>query len=421
MNKENEFNLNLSCNSEDKVSIISISNKSKSNSFHNPKSIKRPKKLNKKIISNQNSSSFSIHQKKNKKINSKEQNSFSFYTYTQNSNNKFDESKDKKEKKEENKSVSNKEEEKKIKIENETPKKKREKNNIKIEKFEYKKKDLLTIDNINGKNLMDYFEKMSENITTEEKKKDRISSVENKLKESFKIKNTVININKSWNKKSNNFYLPSKMLLKIINKKEKNSNLNFRIRKRYQSINSHNTSTNIKNLQILLSQNNINIDLKNLIDKYRPNKILKKRINNNNTISADKTMEDNKLKFEKIKQTLNSDSKKERFSFSHLKIRDSTIKNLFHENNNNNIKINDEMTNINKYINKNERKPNEKIYEKSNFFNPQIKKKNPEKIFQLNKNNNLMMNTKKKETKIGNFFLKHKEKIETDKIKKSGI
>ena len=420
MNKENEFNLNLSYNSEDKVSIISISNKSKSNSFHNPKSIKRPKKLNKKIISNQNSSSFSIHQKKNKKINSKEQNSFSFYTYTQNSNNKFDESKDKKEKKEENKSVSNKEEEKKIKIENETPKRKREKNNIKIEKFEYKKKDLLNIDNINGKNLMDYFEKMSENINTEEKKKDRISSVENKLKESFKIKNTVININKSWNKKSNNFYLPSKMLLKIINKKEKNSNLNFRIRKRYQSINSHNTSTNIKNLQILLSQNNINIDLKNLIDKYRPNKILKKRINNN-TISADKTIEDNKLKFEKIKQTLNSESKKERFSFSHLKIRDSTIKNLFHENNNNNIKINDEMTNINKYINKNERKPNEKIYEKSNFFNPQIKKKNTEKIFQLNKNNNLMMNTKKKETKISNFFLKHKEKIETDKIKKSGI
>ena len=420
MNKENEFNLNLSYNSEDKVSIISISNKSKSNSFHNPKSIKRPKKLNKKIISNQNSSSFSIHQKKNKKINSKEQNSFSFYTYTQNSNNKFDESKDKKEKKEENKSVSNKEEEKKIKIENETPKRKREKNNKKIENLEYKKKDLLTIDNINGKNLMDYFEKMSENINTEEKKKDRISSVENKLKESFKIKNTVININKSWNKKSNNFYLPSKMLLKIINKKEKNSNLNFRIRKRYQSINSHNTSTNIKNLQILLSQNNINIDLKNLIDKYRPNKILKKRINNN-TISADKTMEDNKLKFEKIKQTLNSESKKERFSFSHLKIRDSTIKNLFHENNNNNIKINDEMTNINKYINKNERKPNEKIYEKSNFFNPQIKKKNTEIIFQLNKNNNLMMNTKKKETKIGNFFLKHKEKIETDKIKKSGI
>ena len=34
--------------------------------------------------------------------------------------------------------------------------------NITLEKFEFKKKDLLTIDNINGKNLMDYFEKMNE-------------------------------------------------------------------------------------------------------------------------------------------------------------------------------------------------------------------------------------------------------------------
>jgi hypothetical protein len=207
------------------------------------------------------------------------------------------------------------------------------------------------------------------------------------------------------------------MPLKIINKKENSDNINNPFRKRYQSINSHNTSANIKNLQILLNQNNINIDLKNLIDKYRPNKIFKQRINNN-TISADKTIEDKKLKFEKIRQTPNSDSKKQRFSFSHLKIRESIIKNLFHENNN---KVNDEMTNINKYINKNERKPNEKIYEKNNFFNPQIKKKNSEIIFQLNKNNNLMMNIRKKEPKISNFFLKHKEKIETDKIKKSGI
>ena len=44
MNKENEYNLNHSYNSEDKVSIISISNKSKSNSSNNQKSIKRPKK-----------------------------------------------------------------------------------------------------------------------------------------------------------------------------------------------------------------------------------------------------------------------------------------------------------------------------------------------------------------------------------------
>ena len=217
MNKENEFNLNLSYNSEDKVSIISISNKSKSNSSNNQKSIKRPKKLNKKI-NNQNSSSFSLYRKKIKKINSKEQNSFSFYTFTQNSNNKYDALKDKKEKTEENKSISKKKEAK-INLENETPEKKKEKMNISLEKFEYKKKDLLTIDNINGKNLMEYFEKMSENISTEEKNKDRISSVGNKLKNSFISKNTVINTYKSWNK-NNYFFNTSQKPLKIMNKKK---------------------------------------------------------------------------------------------------------------------------------------------------------------------------------------------------------
>jgi hypothetical protein len=78
------------------------------------------------------------------------------------------------------------------------------------------------------------------------------------------------------------------------------------------------------------------------------------------------------------------------------------------------------MTNINKYINKNERKQNEKIYDKYNIFNPQF--------FRLGENNNLIMNSKKKESnenknkqKINNFFLRYKEKMETDKNKKSGI
>ena len=165
----------------------------------------------------------------------------------------------------------------------------------------------------------------------------------------------------------------------------------------------------------MLNKNNINIDLKNLIDKYRPNKILKKRINNN-TISVDKTIDDKKIKFEKIKRTPKSDSNERTISFSHLKSRETAKKNLFNDYN----KINDEMTNINKYINKNERKQNEKLYDKNNIFNPQF--------FQLNKNNNLIMNSKKKESnenknkqKINNFFLKYKEKIETDKNKKTGI
>ena len=288
--------------------------------------------------------------------------------------------------------------------------------NITLEKFEFKKKDLLTIDNINGKNLMDYFEKMNENIATEEKIKDRISSAGKKLTNSFKLKNTVINANKSWNK-NNYFFMISQKPLKIINKKKENKDNHISkiiFKKKDQAINSHNISPNIKNLQILLNQNNINIDLKNLIDKYRPNKILKKRINNN-AISADKTIDDKNLKFDKIKKTPKSDSKDRRSSFSYLKSRESTKKNLFNDFN----KINDEMTNINKYINKNERKPNEKIYEKNKFFGSH---------FQLNKNNNLIMNPKKKESneiknkqKIGNFFLKYKEKLETDKNKKSGI
>ena len=243
MNKENEFNLNLSYNSEDKVSIISISNKSKSNSSNNQKSIKRPKKLNRKKTSNQNSSSFSIYQNKIKRINSKEQNSFSFYTFTKNSINKYDTPKDKKEKTEENKSMSKKKEAK-INLENETPEKKKEKINISLEKFEYKKKDLLTIDNINGKNLMEYFEKMSENISTEEKKKDRISSVGNKLKNSFILKNTFINTNKSWNK-NNYLFMSSQKPLKLINKKKQNkesNNSKILSKRKNQSINSHNIS-----------------------------------------------------------------------------------------------------------------------------------------------------------------------------------
>ena len=142
---------------------------------------------------------------------------------------------------------------------------------------------------------------------------------------------------------------------------------------------------------------------------------MKKR-KNNNTISADKTIDNKKIKFEKIKKTPKSDSNERTISFSHLKTRETAKKNLFHDYN----KINDEMTNINKYINKNERKQNEKIYDKYNFFNPQF--------FRLGENNNLIMNSKKKESnenknkqKINNFFLRYKEKMETDKNKKSGI
>ena len=141
MNKENEFNLNLSYNSHEENPFISISNKSKSNSSNNPKSKQFPKKLSNTIENNQNSSSFSINHRKIKKIkNKKEQNSFSINAYSKISNKSLSEKIDEKEKeKEKSGSV--------------TPKKKMDKNVILLETFKNKKKDLLTIDNINGKNL----------------------------------------------------------------------------------------------------------------------------------------------------------------------------------------------------------------------------------------------------------------------------
>ena len=411
MNKENEFNLNLSYNSHEENPFISISNKSKSNSSNNPKSKQFPKKLSNTIENNQNSSSFSINHRKIKKIkNKKEQNSFSINAYSKISNKSLSEKIDEKEKE---------------KSGNATPKKKRDKNVILLETFKNKKKDLLTIDNINGKNLMEYFEKMNENIVFEDKKNNRVSSSGNKLTNSRKEKNTIVPTNKSWNK--NNYrFLTNKKPLKIIiknnskNDKGKNPSSNLPLKKENRSKSRHNTS-NIKNLQNLLNQNNIKLDLKNLIDKYRPNKIFKVGINNinNNTLANDKTNIDKKLSYEKIKITPKSDKHERKFSISHFKIREMYIKNLFKDYN---IKK-DEKTNINKYINTNERKPNEKIFEKNKLFHTQLKNKNNDKIFQLNKNN-IKISQKKRDTidnKNINYFLKHKEKLENDKNRKSGI
>ena len=413
MNKENEFNLNLSYNSHEENPFISISNKSKSNSSNNPKSKQFPKKLSNTIENNQNSSSFSINHRKIKKIkNKKEQNSFSINAYSKISNKSLSEKIDEKEKeKEKSGSV--------------TPKKKRDKNVILLETFKNKKKDLLTIDNINGKNLMEYFEKMNENIVFEDKKNNRVSSSGNKLTDSRKEKNTIVPTNKSWNK--NNYrFLTNKKPLKIIiknnskNEKEKNPSFNLPLKKENRSKSRHHTS-NIKNLQNLLNQNNIKLDLKNLIDKYRPNKIFKVGINNinNNTLANDKTNIDKKLSYEKIKITPKSDKHERKFSISHFKIREMYIKNLLKDYN---IKK-EEKTNINKYINTNEIKPNEKIFEKNKLFHTQLKNKNNDKIFQLNKNN-IKISQKKRDTidnKNINYFLKHKEKLENDKNRKSGI
>ena len=86
-----------------------------------------------------------------------------------------------------------------------------------------------------------------------------------------------------------------------------------------------------------------------------------------------------------------------------------------------------EFTKVNKYININEKKPSDKRFEKNIIFRPQLKNKNNDKLFPLNKNN-IMKNKKLQKQnenknniqKINNYYLKYKEKMEIGKNKKSG-
>jgi hypothetical protein len=214
------------------------------------------------------------------------------------------------------------------------------------------------------------------------------------------------------------------MPLKINNKTKKFNDNNlaiFPLKKKNRPMSRYNTS-NIKYLQNLLNPNNINIDLKNLIEKYRPNKICKKEINTNS--STEKTNSAKKLRFQKIQKTPNSDTHQRKFSFSHLKMRETIMKNnLFQDYN----KKHNEIINVNKLINTNERKPNDKIFEKNMIFHPQMKNKNSEIFAPLNKNNKIINTNKKKQSenknniqKINDYYLKYKEKMEIGKNKKSG-
>ena len=373
MNKENEFNINLSHNSYEDVPIISISNKSKSNSSSN----------NNKINKLSTKKKFESLRKNNKL--QKSENSHSLLNFTQNSVIPFY---DKSFNEKNNLSMNNSSKSRSEKKGEITPKKHYDKNNILNEKLKNKKKDVLTIDNIHGKNLMEYFVKMRENISTEEKNNNRVSSVGNKLKNSLNIKNINIYINKSWNK--------NKYIFLSTNKKN-----NIIHRKKY--INNFNNTISMKNLQNLLSQFNINIDLKSLINKYRPS--LKDNKIKKNDMKSDGKKE-KKLSFEKIKPSPKSDYHKRKLSFSNLNLRETVMKNLFHENN---IKKNNEINNINKYIRTNEKFG--KIFSTQNKILPY-------------KNSNTNVNNKCNAKKINNYdemnsyFLKYKEKLNLQNNKK---
>ena len=376
MNKENEFNINLSHNSYEDIPIISISNKSKSNSSSNNNKIN--KLTTKKKIDSL---------RRNNKL-KKAENSHSLLNFTQNSVIPFY---DKSFNEKNNLSMNNNSKSRSDKKGEITPKKRYDKNNILNEKLKNKKKDVLEVDNIHGKNLMEYFVKMRENISTEENNNNRVSSVGNKIKYSLNIKNINININKSWNK-NKYLFLNTRKTANIIQRKK--------------SINNFNNTTSIKNLQNLLSQFKININLKSLINKYRPS--LKDNKIKNTDIKSDVEKE-KKLSFEKIKPSPKSDYHKRKLSVSNLNLRETVMKNLFHENNN---KKNNEINNINKYIRTNEKLG--KIFSTQNKILPY-------------KNNNTNINNKFNAKKINNydemnsFYLKYKEKFNLQKNQKQGI
>ena len=218
-------------NSKEEVPFISISN-SKSNSSKNQNS--KNSKSSSNIIpifkaQNNNSSSNSIQNSKNsssnkmrKKISISEEEKSGIFTFTEKSfiqSSSFNQ---------ENKDLS--EDKKEVKTdknhENETPKKIYDKTAVLKEKLKDKKKAVMKMDNIPGKNLMEYFGKMFVNVATEDKTKKRVSSVENIPCDNFRLKKNILDINKSWNKNIYPIFNSHKKPIKIKNKyKKENKNV----------------------------------------------------------------------------------------------------------------------------------------------------------------------------------------------------
>ena len=440
--------------SREEVPFISISNsKSKSNSSKNQNS--KNSKSSSNIIpfsmlqnnkSNLNSKKNSKHSSSNKtgkKISISEDEKSGIFTFTENSciqSSSFNqEKKDISEDRKEVKTDKN--------IENETPKKDYDKTAVLKEKLKDKKKAVMKMDNIPGKNLMEYFGKIYVNIGTEDKTKKRVSSVENISYDNFKLKKKILDINKSWNKNAYPIFNSHKKPLKIKNKyRKENKNvkdinrLNILTKKKSTSCMSNSA---IKNFENIFKKNNINIDFENLLNKYMPN--LPKKLNKKNefkyqNISNNKNNNfiDNKLNTEKkinlqnSKKTPKTDSYKRKLSSSYFKIKEISLKNLFHD-------FKPKQNEINK-VGKNacsdskKKRLSAKIIPRTkpvissmlkeqknkhqNIFDKIINKNNFIKINQIkkeqkdNKNNNKKINNY---NEINSYFLKYREKHELHK------
>ena len=444
-------------NSKEEVPFISISNsKSNSSKNQNSKNSKSSSNINPNFKAQNNNSSSNSKQnskhsssnKMRKKISISEEEKSGIFTFTEKSfiqSSSFNQ---------ENKDLS--EDKKEVKTdknhENETPKKYYDKTAVLKEKLKDKKKAVMKMDNIPGKNLMEYFGKMFVNVATEDKTKKRVSSVENINCDNFRLKKNILDINKSWNKNIYPIFNSLKKPIKIKNKyKKENKNVKdinrFNILTKKKST-SYVSKTAIKNFENIFKKNNINIDFENLLNKYMPNcpkKVNKKNefnfqnISNNKNINLihNKLNTEKKINLENNKKTPKTDSYKRKLSSSYLKIKEISLKNLFHDykpkqNELNKVGKNSSsgsnkerlsakivprtkpvISSMNKGQKNKQQNLFDKIMSKNNFM-----KINPIKIEQKdNKNNNKKINNY---NEINSYFLKYREKHELPKQNEKG-
>jgi hypothetical protein len=336
--------------------------------------------------------------------------------------------------------------------ENETPKKYYDKTAVLKEKLKDKKKAIMKMDNIPGKNLMEYFGKMFVNVGTEDKTKKRVSSVENISYDNFRLKKNFLDINKSWNKNAYPIFNSHKKPIKIKNKyRKENQNVKdinkFNILKKKKSTSCVSKSA-IKNFENIFKKNNINIDFENLLNKYMPNfpkKLNKKKEfkyqnisnNKNNNFIHNKLNTEKKINLENNKKTPKTDSYKRKLSSSYLKIKEISLKNLFHDYKPKQNEIN--KVGKNACPDSNKKRLSAKIIPKTKpVISSMLKgqKNKQQNIFDkiMNKNNFIKINPIKKEQKdiknnnnkinnyneLNSYFLKYREKHELQKLNEKG-
>ena len=336
--------------------------------------------------------------------------------------------------------------------ENETPKKYYDKTAVLKEKLKDKKKAIMKMDNIPGKNLMEHFGKMFVNVGTEDKTKKRVSSVENISYDNFKLKKSILDINKSWNKNAFPIFNSHKKPIKIKNKyRKENKNvkdinrLNILTKKKSTSCVSNSA---IKNFENIFKKNNINIDFENLLNKYMPNcpkKLNKKNEfkyqnisnNKNNNFIHNKLNTEKKISLQNSKKTPKTDSYKRKLSSSYLKIKEISLKNLFHDYKPKQNEIN--KVGKNACPDSNKKRLSAKIIPRTKpVISSMLKgqKNKQQNIFDkiMNKNNFIKINPIKKEQKdnknnnkkinnyneINSYFLKYREKHELQKPNEKG-